>query len=160
METVVHYEISNMERASDAVVARRTLTESVGQESSEPAHVTLQDSERPALRFKRKRNPAPSQFLPKMKSNVLYKAGPAQCERRDNQMKAKDRLRRVLGSGLIWDTDTAYKAMVRFNQWIVSELHQPPGSVHCTDCIWHSELSWISNTIFDYIDSGTTDING
>ena len=154
MATVVHYKISDMEHASDTAVARRTLTESVEQESSEPAHVTLQESERPTMRFRRKKN------LPPKKGTVLYKAGPALCKRRENQIKAKDRLRQVMDSGLITNTDTAYRAMVLFNRWIESTLHQPAGSVYCTDCIWRSRLSWISNTIFDYIDSGTTDFDG
>ena len=142
-------------------MARQSLKESVDHKQLEPTLVTPQKAELPPLRFKKRKKPEPDACMPQQ-GDVLYTASPALCKKRKIQMQAADRLREYIDSGLITDEETAHRAVVLFNKWTESTLHKRAGSVNCTDSVygmlWNHKLSWLGDTLFRHITSGTTDM--
>jgi hypothetical protein len=135
-------EICYLDRTAKAVMARRSLTVPADHKQLEPPLATPQKTELRPLRFVKRKKPEPVADMPQP-GDVLFTASPARCKRRKIQMKAADRVRAYVNSGLIIDKE-------------------PAGSVYCTDCVqgmlWNHRLSWLSDTLCQHIISGTTDM--
>jgi hypothetical protein len=154
-------EISYLDKTAKAVMARRSLTMPADHKQLERPLATPQKIELPPLRFTKRKRPVPVADIPQP-GDVLFTTSPALHKRRKVQIKAGDRVRMYINSGLIIDKETAHKAMVLVNQWIESTLNERAGSVYCFNVVqgtlWNHELSWLSDTFLQHLDSGTTDM--